>query len=179
MNSQDNWPTVTQVLSPYVDFSMVPEYVLTRKTEIGRTVHQTCAAIAQNLWIPQSPFECVGYIKSFRRFFDKYVVEVVFVEKRFYHPVYQYSGQIDFYGKLINIGFVVLDWKTPITEQKTWCGQMAGYDELVMVNKNHIDKTGALQLDADGGIPKMIWYKQDPNDLNAFLGALTAYNHFK
>jgi len=177
-----NLPSVTQILSPYVDFSKVPEHILSWATKRGKTVHNICAAICQGLWFPSVPSECVGYVESFQRWFERYVEEVVFVEKRFYHPIYQYSGQIDLYVKLEKIGYAVIDNKTPIVDDPTWKGQMAGYAELLKTNKHQLDKIGTLQLDPNGKVPKMIWYEDRAKDLNDFLAALTAgraYHYFK
>lgn len=170
--------SVTQALSPFINFDNVPDYILDPATERGTKTHAITAGIARELWIPSIPPECAGYVKSFQSWFDTFVEKVIFVEKRFYHPAYQYSGQIDLYAKLKQIGYAVVDYKNPIQSYPTWKGQMAGYGELLRANKHQLDKIGTLQLNPNGKAPRMTWYEDQATDLNAFLAALTAYNHF-
>lgn len=178
-NPKDNWPRVSQVLQPYTDYSMVPEHVLTRKTEIGRTVHQYCAGIAQGLWMPQILPECAGYITSFQNWFDTYVEEVIFLEKELSDPVYHFIGHLDFYGRLKKLGLALLDWKTPITLYKQWKVQLASYKRLLDVIKRPVDLIASLQLNPEGKIPKMTRYQDSAEDLNIFLGLLNGHNYFK
>lgn len=172
-------PSVTQIISPYTDFSMVPEHILTWATERGRKVHAICAAICQGLWIPPIPSEYAGYIASFRTWFDMYVEEVIFVEKELVDPVYGFMGHPDFYGKIKDMSYALLDWKTPITLYKQWKIQLSAYRRLLDVKKYKVDVVASLQLDPRGGIPKMERYENSAEDLNIFLGILNAHNYFK
>ncbi len=183
----DKLVSVTQVLAPFINFDNVPEHVLTRATERGSKVHAICAAICQGLWIPPIPPECAGYIASFQTWFDQYVEEVIFVEKELVDPVYGYLGHPDFYGKLKGIGYALLDWKTPITLYKQWKVQLSAYKRLLEINKKQIreykfvraiDVVASLQLDPQGGIPKMERYENSVEDLNVFFGLLNAHNYF-
>jgi len=175
----NNYPRVTEILSPYVDFSMVPKHVLTRATERGSKVHSICAGICQGFWVPEIPEECKGYIASFQRWFDEYVEEVIFVEKELIDPTYGFMGHLDFFGKLNRLGYALLDWKTPITLYKAWRLQMAGYNRLLEVEKKQVDVVASLQLDPNGGIPKMVRYEHSAQDFNIFLGLLNGHNYFR
>ena len=174
------YPRVSEVLAPYTDFSMVPEHVLTKKTEIGKAVHQTCAAICQGIWIPAIPLECQGYITSFRKWFDAYVEEVIFVEKELNDPVYHFLGHLDFYGKLKRLGLALLDWKIPITLYKQWKVQLSAYKRLLDVIEKPVDVIASLQLNPEGKIPKMTRYEETgAEDFNIFLGLLNGHNYFR
>lgn len=179
MKVKEQWPTVTQILQPYTDFSMVPEHVLTRKTEIGRMVHQYCAAIARDIYIPQIRPECAGYVESFRRWFDAYVEEVILVEKELVDPIYGFIGHPDFFGRLKRLDMTLIDYKTPIMLYKQWKVQLASYKHLLDVIKKHVDVIASLQLNPEGKIPKMVRYENSAEDLNIFLGLLNAHNFFK
>ena len=72
----------------------------------------------------------------------------------------------------------MIDYKTPIIESPTWCGQLAAYDELARVNDKPVIRCGSLMLKKDGGIAKFKEYKRDGRDLAAFLAALTAFRFF-
>ena len=66
--------SVTQVLSPFVDFSKVPSerlyYAMTRGTDL----HMVFAAHAQDLFVPRFPADYQGYFDSFRRWFDRIIL---------------------------------------------------------------------------------------------------------
>ncbi len=171
-------PSVTQILQPYTDFSMVPEHVLTWATERGRKVHAICAAICRGLWIPPIPLECEGYTTSFRSWFERYVEEVIFVEKELVDPVYGFMGHPDFYGKVKSLGMALIDWKTPTALYKQWKVQLSAYERLLGVNNRKADTIASLQLDPKGGAPKMVRYEDSAEDFNIFLGLLNAHNFF-
>ena len=175
----NNLPSVTQILAPFVNFDNVPEQILTRATERGQNVHTICAAICRGLWLPPIPSECAGYIASFRIWFDKYVEEVIFVEKELVDPVYGFLGHPDFYGRLRSLGMALIDWKTPVTLYKQWKVQLSAYRRLLYVETKQVDVVASLQLDPQGGIPKMGRYEDSAEDFNIFLGLLNAHNYFK
>jgi hypothetical protein len=60
---------VTEILSPYNDFSHVPADVLEAAAARGTEVHLFCAAYAQGIW-SAPPAEIAGYCDSFRAWFD-------------------------------------------------------------------------------------------------------------
>jgi len=174
-----NYARVTEILNPYTDFSMIPEYILSHATERGRKVHAICAGILQDLWIPTIDPDCAGYIASFQIWKDQFVEEVIFVEHEFIDSTYGFIGHIDFYGKLKKLGYALLDWKTPIALYKAWRLQMAGYERLLQVAKKKMDVVASLQLQQDGGIPKMTRYEgTSAQDFNIFLGLLNGHNFF-
>lgn len=173
------YPRVTEILSPYVDFSMVPEHLLSRATDRGRKVHAIIAAILQGLWYPKPDPECAGYIASFQTWKEQFVEEVIFVEHEFIDPAYGFMGHIDFFGKLRKLGYGLIDWKTPLALAKAWRLQMVAYHKLLRVNNNPVDVIASLQLKPNGGIPKMVRYEDSAQDFNIFLGLLNAHNFFK
>lgn len=172
------YPSVTRILQPYTDFSMVPEYILTRATLRGQEVHRIIAAICQGLWIPPIPPDLAGYILSFRTWFDAYVEKVIFSEKELVDPVYGFLGHLDFYGRLKSLDMTLIDWKTPLTLYKQWKVQLSAYRRLLDVKKQVVDVIASLQLDPKGGIPKMVRYENSGEDFNIFLGLLNAHNYF-
>jgi len=173
------YPRVTDILSPYTDFSMVPDHVLSRATERGRKVHAIIAAMLQDLWIPKIDPECAGYIASFQIWKEQFVEEVIYVEHEFVDPIYGFLGHVDFFGKLRKLGYALLDWKTPVSLQKAWRLQMAAYKRLLHLADKNMDLTASLQLDPNGGIPKMVRYEDtSAQDFNVFLGLLNAHNFF-
>ena len=173
---------VTEVLSDYVDLSMVPPDVLQAAAERGTLVHDICAGILQGFFPPEIPEEAKGYVDSFLIFKEKYIRDVIAVEAEVVHPQWRYVGHIDFGGYLTMFeAAVVLDWKTPISYSRSWSGQLAGYLEATA--KTFPDHkwahAGTLQLDPKGRVPKMVWVEQPAAAFHAFTCKLTADNYFR
>ena len=174
-------PTVTQVLEPFTDFSAVPPEVLEYAAERGTRVHGYCAAIASGLWIPGGiDDECAGYVASFRRWFS-FVDEVHAVELRLHDDTMGFSGQSDLIVTLNGDKALSLwDLKSPITEGRTWCAQVAAYRHLATEHGFRIARQGSIRLKRDGCAPIVKEYSGSyDRDFAAFIAALTAWKYFK
>ena len=170
--------SVTTVLSPFNDFSQVPPDRLAYATQRGTDVHAACAAYARSLPVFASNGSA-PYFESFRNWFDRYVKRALFVEAEFSDPhVYGIIGHVDLVAELVDSRIVVVDYKTPVAESKTWRAQLACYCYLV---KPVVGEVGgmALQLSPDGNAARAIHYKNTASDFAAFLAALAAYRAFK
>ena len=132
------------------------------------------AAHAQDLFVPRIPADYQGYFDSFRRWFDRYVHRVLWVEKELKCEKYGFHGHPDILCTLISDETVIVDYKTPVTESPTWKAQLAAYGHLA-----NIDKTMVLQPHPDGKRAKAIRYTKQSSDFAAFLNALFAYRYFK
>ena len=132
------------------------------------------SAHAQNLFVPRLPEDHQGYFDSFRRWFDRYVHTVIWVEKELRDTTYLFHGHPDILCTLISDETVIVDYKTPVTESPTWRAQLAAYGHLAK-----IDKAMALQPNPDGREAKAIRYTNQKADFAAFLNALFAYRYFK
>jgi hypothetical protein len=173
-------PSVTQVLSPWSDFSKIPEDVLEYAAWRGTEVHRLCSIYARGLpIIGEIRPSCAGFFLSFQQWVDTCVEKVHLVEAELAHPAYGYIGHPDL---IVTIkgdpGPTLVDLKTPVIESPTWKGQLSAYDELAQVNGHEIYRVGVLMLKRDGGTAKFKEYKRDGRDLAAFLSALTAYRFF-
>ena len=173
-------PRVTEILSPYSDFSSVPADVLESACLRGVEVHAACAAHALGLWAPV-PEELAGYFSSFKAWFDLYVYEVLAVEVELIHPAWGYMGHADLIAKVTGFApgcpaVAVVDIKTPVTASMTWKCQISAYVEAAR-EKYGATIGGALQLRKDGGLPKMSWVQDQNQAFAAFTGALSAYNY--
>lgn len=168
--------SVTKPLSIYFDKSSIRADVLEAATERGIRVHQTCAAYARGL--PVMATDGFLYFQSFQNWFDKYVKRALFVEAEFSDPsVYFIVGHVDLVAELTDGRIVVVDYKTPAAESRTWRAQIAAYCYLVKPVVG--DACGmALMLEGDGGPAKAIYYTNTAVDFAAFVAALTAYRHF-
>ncbi len=181
MPGRDGIPSVTEVLAVFSDFSRIRPDVLAHAAARGTIVHQACAAIASGLWSLGVPPECAGYVKSFERWFDRFVEKVHLVEVELVHPTFQYIGHLDLGVTLRGeTALRVIDLKTPITEGPTWQAQIAAYEGLVIANtKYQPERSGSLRLKSDGGLPKFTQNEGGQRAMQAFLNALAAYKFFK
>lgn len=177
-----NYPRVTSILAPFSDFSMVPPNVLAAAGKRGAAVHEASLAYALGLWKPV-PEDLQGYLDSFKRWFDRFVIEVLAVEKELIHPQWGYVGHADLValvsGYKAKPVVCVPDLKTPVTASRTWACQIAAYVEAEQLEHKEKVYGGALQLRKDGGLPKMTWVEDQSQAFNAFVGILSGWNYLK
>ena len=170
--------SVTTALSPFNDFSAVPPDRLEYATRRGTATHAACAAYARSLPVFASNGSA-PYFESFRNWFDKYVKRALFVEAEFSDPsVYGIIGHVDLVAELVDGRIVVVDYKTPVAESKTWALQISTYCHLVKPVVGKCDGM-ALLLSPEGNAARAIHYKNTASDFAAFLAALAAYRAFK
>lgn len=171
---------VTEALSPFCDFSMIRPEVLEAAAARGTAIHSYCTAYAQGLWAPL-PLNGDGYCESFKRWMGLYVAEVYFAEVELTDPLLGFTGHPDLGVKLTDGRRVIVDIKTPATEQKTWKAQIAAYKHLASREYPEIGFTGgmSLRLSKDGLSAKGTVYESGPEDFAAFLSALNCFRYFK
>ena len=174
------YPSVTQVLSPFAQYANIPPEVLKRAVSRGNYVHAAAVGIAMKLFIPPPPPEYAGYIRSLEWWFTHFVDEVLLVEEEIVDPVLGYMGHPDLVVVSRVLGGVILvDHKTPLQLHRTWASQMAGYRRLVEVPRGiPVDRLGSLRLSKDGKPPRFQDYTNDPAAFAAFYAALQAWKFF-
>jgi hypothetical protein len=166
---------VTEPLSVYFDKSAIRPDVLEAASARGAAVHQACAAYARSLPV----FETSGYLyfQSFKNWYDSYVRRALFVETEFSDPAcYGIVGHPDLVAELTDGRIVVVDYKTPVVESKTWALQIAAYCHLVEPVVGKCDGM-ALLLSPQGNPAMAISYKYQASDFAVFLAALTVWRH--
>jgi hypothetical protein len=170
---------VTEPLGVYFDKSKIPAHVLDAASDRGIDAHAACAAYAKKLpvWVGNGAYP---YFQSFRGWFDRFVAKVYFVEQEFDdNQIYFIKGHPDIGARLVDGRDVIVDYKTPQVESRTWAAQIAAYSWLAKL-KTGIDFAGmALILDRDGKDARAITYQYTAQDWAAYLAALTAYRWFK
>lgn len=171
--------SVTTVLGVFADFDVIRDEVLEAAKLRGSGVHAAAAAYASGLYVQPLPKDWQGYFDSFRRWFDLYVDEVIFVEERFHNEQFYFHGKPDLGAVLMDGRRVVVDYKTPAAEMPTWKSQISAYCDLAEDYYGpHFDGM-SLRLRRDGKPAKANVYDTSGNDFAAFLAALTAYRYFK
>ena len=171
-------PSVTQCISPFVDFSKISPDVLLHASERGTRAHDACAAYAMMLHVVIDP-DIQGYFDSYRRWFDMMNEEVLLCEDRLIEKDFLFHGQCDLVIKSNSEGVILVDLKTPVQLQKSWQLQISAYKHLVEnVAMIRMDKVGSLQLNKDGKTAHMIYYENSAQDFNLFLQCLNLYRFF-
>lgn len=128
-------PSVTQVLSPLIDYSMVPDFKMAVARDRGTNVHKMCQLHDYGL--------LEDFDQDYRLYLDAWIMflrdtgfESEVIEPRMYHPKFKYAGEPD------RIGWCkkkhgVLDIKTTSQLMPAVGPQDAAYLELW--NYNHPD----------------------------------------
>jgi len=176
--------SVTRALGAFSDFSMIPPHILEMAAQRGTDVHRACASYSLGLFIPRMESDRMGFFESFKGWFETYVLNVFYVEIEVIHEAYQYLGHLDLVCELIDHRFMVVDYKTPVTESPTWKAQLAAYKEPVDIRMikeygRATDGSMVLQLNKEGKPAKAITYQYQDSDFAAFLSALNASRYFK
>lgn len=171
-------PSVTEVLKPWSDFSMIPAAVLEAAAVRGTAVHDVCATIARGLPVLSIPQNIEGYVASYQRWFDLMVDEVLLVEERLVDIEFGYHGEPDLIVKSKFGEIILVDNKTPVQLMKTWQIQCAGYWNLASKQGITPAKCGSVRLHPDGKAAKMEYYNNNLSDFNLFLQALNLYRFF-
>ena len=170
---------VTAPLGVFFDKDSIPARTLEAASDRGRAVHAACAAYAKRLPVILENGS-YPYFGSFREWFDKYVKRVLFVEQEFRDDTtYHILGHPDLVAELIDGRVVVVDYKTPQAESRTWAAQVATYCYLVSNRIGGVVHGMALILSDSGGAARAIPYQYKATDFAAFCAALTAYRYFK
>lgn len=189
--------SVTTALGRFVDWNMVPPALLELAGDRGTRVHDLIPSLIfpDRYPLPDDHIiepDIVGYIESFRNWYDKMVDGTWFIEKEIRCNCYGYIGHIDWIGILKGENNLsVLDWKTPITASKTWPLQIAGYWHLVekhletyhphktMEWRHPVARCGTIMLKRDGKPATMKEYtKFNALSFNYFLQALNLAQYF-
>lgn len=172
-------PSVTQVLQPWADFSMVPADVLEIAANRGTDVHRICAALSLGLWPGDIPDDCAGYVESFRAWLP-FVSKVILVECHLEDRALGYCGHPDIIAIMRgDTEPAIVDLKTPASKSRLWRVQLAAYLNLGRVNGHPINRVFSLRLRRDGARPIVDEYRDSALDFKAFLNALSAWRYFK
>ena len=183
MPGRPGCPSVTEILDPWADFSMIRPDVLEHAAGRGSRVHAFIAADLKGEWMPGIDADCQGYFDSYRRWADKMVDAVIYVERELVHSVLGYQGHLDLFARIKNKQMAVIDWKTPVAESKPWGPQIAGGYWALLVDYKFVVNPGgacAVMLSPKGKMAKLIDYTPVQAQCEAvFLSALNVHNWMK
>lgn len=167
-------PSVTEIVSPLIDYSMVPADRLNFARDRGTAVHLAChlddigdldeeSVDMVNVW---------PYLLAWRRFKTEHKVKVKLSEEPLFHGALRFAGTPD---KVLLLGKhrMLPDLKTVAKMTPAIGVQLSGYEALVSRNKRwQIHSRVGIQLRRDGTYNATTY----PDELGTFMSLLNLYN---
>lgn len=179
MSSSPNLPSVTRILSPWSDFSRVPDDVLAQAAERGTLVHRACACRLTGVWSPPVTPEIAGYIASFE-LWAPIVADVVLCEDELIDESEGYQGHPDLICRLQGDNVLsVIDFKTPLARAKAWRPQLAAYQSLAKKRGLDVRRLLSVRLKKNAGRPIVNESTATAaHDFAVFRNALACWKYF-
>jgi len=170
-------PSVTQVLAPLVDFSMVPPARLEYARKLGSAVHRTTELDdAGDLDEASVSPILLPYLGAWRNAVRDMEIEVVAYEQMVYHPTHKYAGRLD-RRAIVKGKKAVLDLKTGGLFP-SYGPQTAAYQKAYEAESGEkIDARYAVTLNKDGSYTMQPMTSAD--DWPTFLACLTLWRFKK
>jgi hypothetical protein len=169
-------PSVTQVLKPLTDYSLIDAEALEVARQKGVAIHKMVELYCANdLDEDALPDWLRPVLQAWKLFVANTGFEVEGSEVRLHHPTFMYAGTLDLVGKALKNQRWMIDIKRSLYAGRVIGLQLAGYKRSWEYhNKGHrIDKRFALILREDGQYRLSEF--SDPMDENVFLAALTMH----
>ncbi len=176
-------PGVTKVLQAagLIDFSKVPQDILTRALKFGTAVHKATELHDKGRLDPVSVDPAIEpYLNAWFKFLDDtgFIIDHACIEEKVYSEKYRYAGKYDRVGILYDKR-AVIDISTSVDFSDAKALQTAAYKEAYDEGKSikeKIKQREIVLLKGDGTYalaPEEFFQK---SDFSVFLAALTLYN---
>jgi hypothetical protein len=163
---------VTDVLFPFSGLKAVDPEILRKAAERGTKVHEICDALIEEIGVGQIDPSLSGYVASFESWYEGKLF--IPKPKRFYCDTYKITGECD--AVYIQDGHLILvDFKTPVKESKTWKLQASAYSYLAEKNGYQLKRLEFVKLCKQGNEAQVFLYKEN---FDLFLKCLEVYREF-
>lgn len=184
MNSDEipaGYLRVTEVLQPFSKLDLINPEVLAKAADRGTRVHKYCEMHALGLFVEEYDQDCKNYVEAFKKWFDEWVVEVLFMEVRLNHEKYRISGKPDMVARLkYDKEPSLIDFKTPQAAQISWDLQTAAYDMLIEdIMGVKVGRRFCLMLPKDDSRIKISEYYDRDKSIRLYLNALELYRFYQ
>jgi hypothetical protein len=168
----DGFTRVTDVLSPFSGIRQVPQDILNNACKRGSAVHDIIEGIQDGIGAVNVNPLYIGYVNSY----EFWAEGKEFIEKppRFFCEELQITGECDCIYKGPE-GLILVDFKTPVRESKTWPLQGSAYCYLARRSGYDIKRLEFVKLEKDGKGPKVFVYEEK---FDLFLKCLEVYRYF-
>lgn len=163
---------VTAMLSPFSGLSLVPEHILENAKSRGTLVHQMILAHELGLGEISPNIDINGYMQSYHQWATgKNFLPIV---NRFYDDDLMITGEIDAMYEYED-GVVIIDYKTPSKESKSWPIQATGYSYLAKKAGYNVKAVEFVKLNKEGNYPTVYCYTEN---MDLFTKILDTYRYF-
>ena len=164
-------PSVTGIIKPLFDFSMINPEVLEYKRQLGTAVHLATELFDDNDLDESTLDEAViPYLEAWKKFKVEMNVEIIASERPLYNVVHRYAGMID-REALVNKRPFLIDIKCTAALSPATGIQLSGYKD--MLGKPH-NRRAAVQLKPNGNY--VFQEYDDDGDFKVFLSLLNVEN---
>lgn len=173
MDIIEGYTRVTDVLYPFSGLKNIDPDVVANAAKRGTRVHKLIDAHIKDLGIPTVDDDIKGYYESFLQLPNHAYLET---PARFYCDEHKITGECDAIYMDTEGRLVLVDFKTPARESKTWMLQGSAYSYLAKkIGSFPIEKIEFIKLSKDGKAPKVYSYEED---FELYLKCLDAYRYF-
>ncbi len=171
MIEKSDYIRVTTVLSPFSGLDKIPKAILDNARDKGTYVHAKCDAYIKGIGDDTKHPEWDLYFKSFLKWTPKIFIKT---PERLFCDNHMITGECDAIYK-DGEDLVLVDFKTPVNEGKTWLLQGSAYSYLAKKAGYDIKRIEFVKLSKEGKTPKVYIYEEN---FDLFLKCLAVYRHF-
>lgn len=180
---------VTEILSAFSGLNKIDPETLRNASLRGNCVHMAIDSIVAHYGrfgleerVLEYSGECryekeLSLVNNMVDSFEKWAEGKKFLPKpmRLYDDDLKITGEFDMIE--VKDGFhTLVDFKTPMTESKTWCLQASAYWILAAANGIKIDRIEFVKLCRKGNAPRSFFYSPNPE---LFKAVLETYKYFE
>jgi hypothetical protein len=175
---REGFDRVTEILSPFTGLDKIDPVVLEAARSRGTEVHNIIDCIINKLGRFGEESEIVkNMVDSFMKWAEGKKLQAS--DGRLYDEKLMITGEIDCYYYNEDYKTVIVDFKTPASESKSWMLQATAYHDLYKLNSKTPGFVAPyvefVRLDRKGGHPAVHKYIPNPD---LFLAALETYRFF-
>lgn len=169
-------PSVTQILKPLIDYSMIPADTLEHARQEGVAIHSMIELECKDE-LEDLPDWLAPYYEAWTKFKAETGFKLIASETRLYHSKLHYAGTPDLVGTMQHVGkrtAVVVDIKRSLLAGPVIGLQLAGYQDAINDNSDvRVTRRFALQPRKTGQY--MLKEFDDKSDSSTFLALLTIH----
>lgn len=178
MTIKPGYIRVSEILGQWNRFANIKEEVLKRKAAIGTAIHEAIAASYEDIYLPV--FQGKEYLQSFWKWLQASKAEICFGGQRYYCDILKITGEVDAVVKFPNESVpVLIDWKTSATKDELYW-KLQGQFYIYLCAQNGVtlsERFLFIQLDKDGGMPKVHEFNTSRSLMNVCMSAYVCYKY--
>lgn len=176
MTEFPGYTRVTDVLFPFSGLKAIDPEILKNAADRGSRVHLVIDGILKGLGECHMGDDILGYIESFHKWYEGgSSKEFLPKPNRFFNDAFKITGECDAIYKDSEGKLVLVDFKTPLRESKTWRLQGSAYSFMAEREGYPIDRIEFVKLDKKGEKAQIFIYERV---FELFWKCLDVYDYF-